>query len=115
MNGQLVTKIYEKNFIPIARLIRKVLKCSFNIARVSKAEERMQSEHKSVTSVISQAKNVEPQLVKQQEQLVSKENQLAITNTKVARRSRASYIFHFFYNASEILYRKYPNLVRILI
>ena len=38
----------------------------------------MQLEHKSVTSVISQAKNVEQQLVTQQEQLVSKENQLAI-------------------------------------
>ena len=67
----------------------------FNIARVSKAEERMQLEHKSVTSVISQAKNVEQQLVTQQEQLVSKENQLAIQIQRLQEEVRfiISFIF----------------------
>ena len=67
----------------------------FNIARVSKAEERMQLEHKSVTSVISQAKNVEQQLVTQQEQLVSKENQLAIQIQRLQEEVRfiLSFIF----------------------
>ena len=83
--------------MPMTRTIWKVLKCCFffNIARVSKAEERMQLEHKSVTSVISQAKNVEQQLVTQQEQLVSKENQLAIQIQRLQEEVRfiISFIF----------------------
>ena len=83
--------------MPMTRTIWKVLKCFFffNIARVSKAEERMQLEHKSVTSVISQAKNVEQQLVTQQEQLISKENQLAIQIQRLQEEVRfiISFIF----------------------
>ena len=53
------------------------------LGRVANTEEKMEMEHKSMASVVSQAKQVELQIIHQQEGLVSREAQLFVQLTKL--------------------------------
>lgn len=62
--------------------------------RVTKTEERMEMEQKSMTQVLSQAKQVELQLATQQEGMVNRETQLVLQLQKI-QEDVSVYLFLF--------------------
>lgn len=66
----------------------------FFLDRVSKTEERMEMENKSISNILSQARQVETQLVNNQEKLSAKESQLHLQVQKLQEEVTQSF-YHF--------------------
>ena len=94
-----LSKIYKANwlcnkrfhqFLSGVTFLTNYTKNLLSKGRVGKTEERMEMENKSMSNILSQAKQVETQLVNQQERLSSKEAQLHMQVQKMQEEVKKS-------------------------